>query len=90
LHRDSNKKAKLGITTGLILCLCSCLLSFGTGPLFILCVALYLTASLFSIWGCTHFALSKGLPDWLGCVGIISIFGFVLIYLLPDQSKKQT
>jgi hypothetical protein len=87
---DSKKKAKIGIIAGLVLGLCSCVFSFGAEPLFIFCVAFYLAASLFSIWGCTHYALSKGLPDWLGCVGIVSIFGFALIFFLPDRSRSRT
>jgi len=80
----------IGIVGGLALELISWSLSFGGERFFIIAAVVFLAATIFSIWGCTHYAVSKGLPDWFGYIGMFSVFGFVLIYLLPVRYRSDT
>jgi hypothetical protein len=83
------KRAWTGVGVGLGLqLLCRIFLS-GEGPSFLLAATLCLVGTLMFIWGCTSYARAKGLPDWLGYLGLLSVVGlFVLIFLPPSRTGE--
>jgi hypothetical protein len=65
MNLESKSKAKIGVGVGLGLEIVSHLLTYGGDQMFLFAVAVFLAATLLFIWGCTHYAISKGLSDWL-------------------------
>ncbi len=41
------------------------------------------------IWGCAQYCRGKGQSPWLGLFGILSIFGLIILFFLPDKHKAQ-
>jgi hypothetical protein len=39
------------------------------------------------VWGCSQYALSKGYSAWWGALGGLSVFGMIVLVLLPDRRK---
>jgi hypothetical protein len=85
MNPKSKRKALIGLGVGLGLEIIARLLATGSDQLFIFAVASFLVATLLFIWGCTHLALSKGLPDWLGYLGFFSVIGLLVIFLIPAR-----
>lgn len=48
---------------------------------------LVILGTMFMIWGCSQYARAKGHSPWLGALGIFSIFGLIVLVLLPDRHK---
>ena len=87
---ESKQKAKIGIGLGLGLEIVARLLWASSADVFpLIAVALCLVATLLFIWGCTHYALSKGLPHWLGYLGLFSFIGLIVIFLLPVRRRTE-
>jgi hypothetical protein len=42
---------------------------------------------LFFMWGCSSYAQGKGYSQWFGALGLFSIFGLIVLVLLPDKHK---
>jgi hypothetical protein len=42
---------------------------------------------IFFIWGCSSYAQGKGYSQWIGALGLLSIFGLVVLAVLPDKHK---
>lgn len=40
------------------------------------------------IWGCAQYCRAKGQNPWLGLFGILSIFGLIVLFFLPDKHKE--
>lgn len=81
----SKRKAMIGIGSGLGLEIVSYLPAFGGEMFSFLALILFVVGTLLFIWGCTHYVLSKGLPDWLGYLGLFSVVGLIVIFLLPSR-----
>ena len=56
----------------------------GIGVLFVL------VGSALFIWGCVSYAKGKGQSPFLGILGLLSIFGLIVLALLPDHFKDGT
>jgi hypothetical protein len=41
-----------------------------------------------TIFGCVHYAKGKGYSPYWGCLGFLSILGFIFLALLPDKHKN--
>lgn len=41
-----------------------------------------------TILGCVHYAKGKGYSSYWGCLGFLSILGFIFLALLPDKHKN--
>ncbi|MGI0134172.1 MAG: hypothetical protein ACREBW_04360 [Candidatus Micrarchaeaceae archaeon] len=39
------------------------------------------------IWGCVQYAKGKGHSGWFGLLGLVSIFGLLVLVFLPDRHK---
>ena len=39
------------------------------------------------IWGCMNYAEGKGYSKWLGCLGLLNIFGLAILVVLHDKHK---
>ena len=39
------------------------------------------------IWGCGQYAKGNGYSAWFGALGLLSVFGLVLLVLFPDKYK---
>ncbi len=37
--------------------------------------------------GCRYYAKSKGYSGWLGLLGFATLFGLIILFLLPDKTK---
>ena len=85
MNPNSKRKALIGLGVGLSLEIISRVVAAGGDQLFLVAVALFLVATLLFIWGCTHYALSKGLPDWFGYFGLFSVIGLLVIFLVPAR-----
>jgi hypothetical protein len=84
---ESKLKALIGIAVGLGLELATQLLCSAGDSNILFVLAIFLVATLLFIWGCTHYALSKGLPHWLGYLGIFNFLGPIVIFLLPSRRR---
>ena len=92
---DFKRKAGIGIGVGLgfeILgrVLYSGVQASGVDVLVIYVVIACLIGQLFFIWGCTNYALSKGLPHWFGYFGLFNLIGLVIIFLVPGRQSSRT
>jgi hypothetical protein len=89
MNPESKRKAKIGLGVGIGLDIIARLLASVGDRFFVVAVALFLVARLLFIWGCTHYALSKGLPHWLGYLGLLSVIGLVVLVLLPPRRRSE-
>jgi hypothetical protein len=89
MNPESKRKALIGLGVGLGLEVVSRVLALGGDRVLFVAVALFLVATLLFIWECTHYALSKGLPHWLGYLGFFSLFGLFVIFLLPIRRRGE-
>jgi hypothetical protein len=85
MNPESKRKTVVGVIAGLGLEIVSRLLAIGGDRFFFLALVMFGVATLLFIWGCTHYAMSKGLPHWLGYLGLFSVVGLVVILFLPAR-----
>lgn len=50
---------------------------------------LIVPAAFFWLWACAAYAKQKGHSEWLGLLGIFSIFGLLILVFLPDERRPQ-
>ena len=77
--RDTN----IGVGVGILLQLIGRVMQFqgAAGLGFVLVLA---GLALF-VWGCVNYCQGKGYPAWLGLLGLLSIIGLIVLFLLPDR-----
>ena len=51
-------------------------------------VAIAFVGFSFFIWGCAQYARGKGHSPWLGPLGLLSLLGLIVLFLLPDRHKQ--
>jgi hypothetical protein len=56
--------------------------------MFLLGVAIAFVGFSFFIWGCAQYARGKGHSPWLGPLGLLSLLGLIVLFLLPDRHKQ--
>jgi len=81
--RDTN--VEVGI--GFVLQLGGNSLQTQGGALIAVGLVLFLAGLVLFIWGCMSYCEGKGQSKWLGLLGLLSIFGLLILVFLPDRRK---
>ena len=45
-----------------------------------------LAGTIFSVLGCIDWAKSKGLSPWFGALGLLTILGWVIMFVIPSRA----
>jgi hypothetical protein len=53
-------------------------------------LALLLVGAGLFIWGCAQYAKGKGHSGYWGALGLLWLFGLVVLFFLPDRHKSPT
>lgn len=82
------RTTNIGIGVGFILVLVGKYLAVShPGSLGVLGLATALVGVGFFVWGSSQYALGKGHSPYWGALGVLYIFGFLILLLLPDRHK---
>ncbi|MBI2019577.1 hypothetical protein HYS95_02855 [Candidatus Daviesbacteria bacterium] len=61
---------------------------FNSSITFFLIMPLILAAIIFYYWSCYLLVKAKGYSGWYTLIGLIKVFGFAILCLLPDKRKN--
>lgn len=91
--KEYKRKTNIGVGVGLVLQITG---NVFVGPegsehaaiLVIVGSVLILAGLVLFIWGCISYSKGKGHHRGWGFLGLLSIFGLIILALLPDRHKK--
>jgi hypothetical protein len=89
---ESRHKAYIGIAAGFVLILVGRVVVrsdalnpiFSMGPL----IGVFWGWVLF-VWGCCHYAKTKGYSAWWGLLGLLSIIGLFIVFCFPNRDRER-
>ena len=79
------RRTNIGVGAGLLVSIAGRVLTVRGYPQLGLLIAL--AGFILFIWGCAEYCNGKGQSPWLGLFGILSIFGLLVLFFLPDRHK---
>lgn len=85
--KEYKNKTNIGVGLGLVLQVAGQYLRGQGESMELIGLGVLVAGFLAFIWGCANYAMGKGYPQWLGALGLFSIFGLVVMVLLPDKHK---
>ena len=86
-------RANLGIAVGLVMTIGGRLwyrsLDDGDDGLLTLALIVGVAGTVAFVYGCVNYALAKGRAGWWGLLGLLSVLGLIVLWLLPDRSDPR-
>src|SRR5262249_7975029 len=90
LQQRALKKAKFGAALAVVLELLAYIFQ-SAGPIqFLFSWVYYIASCLLFIWACTNYAMAKGLPNGFGYLGMLNVFGLIILYLVPSRKRGES
>lgn len=78
-------KTNIGVALGVVLQIAGSSLYHDGSPS--LGYLLLIAGCLIFIWGCAQYAKGKGHTHWLGLLGLLSLAGLIILFILEDHTK---
>ena len=83
---EKKRNTNIGIGAGILL---QIIFKVSQASLGQIAWAIGIAGTICFIWGCFNYAEGKGYSKWLGLLGLLSIFGLIILVVMPDKHKQK-
>ena len=86
---EYQKRSNVGVGIGLVTQILGKVImgTAGTTALGMFGAVLAIAGSVLFLWGCWQYAIGKGYSGVTGLLGLLSVFGLIVLLVIPDRRR---